>query len=44
MRWRWQIWRRLKWSRDKLDDAEKHIKAALAQNPNDAYNLSTSAI
>jgi Tfp pilus assembly protein PilF/predicted nucleic acid-binding Zn-ribbon protein len=26
---------------DKLDDAEKHIKAALAQAPNDAYNLST---
>ena len=23
-----------------LDDAEKHIKAALAQNPDDAYNLS----
>ncbi len=26
---------------NKLDDAEKHIKAALAQTPNDAYNLST---
>ena len=26
---------------DKLDDAEKHIKAAIAQAPNDAYNLST---
>jgi len=25
----------------KLDDAEKHIKAAVAQSPNDAYNLST---
>jgi tetratricopeptide (TPR) repeat protein len=25
----------------KLDDAEKHITAALAQSPNDAYNLST---
>ncbi|HEX3856415.1 MAG TPA: tetratricopeptide repeat protein [Verrucomicrobiae bacterium] len=25
----------------KLDDAEKHIKAAIAQNPDDAYNLST---
>jgi tetratricopeptide (TPR) repeat protein len=24
----------------KLDDAEKHIRAALAQNPDDAYNLS----
>jgi Flp pilus assembly protein TadD len=24
----------------KLDDAEKHIKAAVAQSPNDAYNLS----
>ncbi len=26
---------------DKLDDAEKHITAAVAQSPNDAYNLST---
>jgi Flp pilus assembly protein TadD len=26
---------------DKLDAAEKHIKAAVAQNPDDAYNLST---
>ena len=25
---------------DKLDDAEKHITAALAQSPDDAYNLS----
>jgi cytochrome c-type biogenesis protein CcmH/NrfG len=25
----------------KLDDAEKHIKAAVAQSPEDAYNLST---
>jgi tetratricopeptide (TPR) repeat protein len=25
----------------RLDDAEKHIKAAIAQNPDDAYNLST---
>ena len=25
----------------KLDDAEKHINAAIAQNPDDAYNLST---
>ncbi len=25
----------------KLDDAEKHITAALAQSPNDAYNLAT---
>jgi tetratricopeptide (TPR) repeat protein len=25
----------------KLDDAERHIKAAVAQTPNDAYNLST---
>ena len=25
----------------KLDDAEKHIKAAVAQSPDDAYNLST---
>ena len=25
----------------KLDDAEKHIKAAVVQSPNDAYNLST---
>jgi tetratricopeptide (TPR) repeat protein len=25
----------------KLDDADKHIQAAVAQNPNDAYNLST---
>jgi tetratricopeptide (TPR) repeat protein len=25
----------------KLDDAEKHIKAAIAQSPDDAYNLST---
>jgi Flp pilus assembly protein TadD len=25
---------------DKLDDAEKHIKAALAQSPDDAYDLS----
>ena len=25
---------------NKLDDAEKHIKQALAQSPNDAYNLS----
>ena len=25
----------------KLDDAEKHITAAVAQSPNDAYNLST---
>jgi tetratricopeptide (TPR) repeat protein len=25
----------------KLDDAEKHIKAAVAQSPNDAYNLTT---
>jgi Tfp pilus assembly protein PilF len=25
---------------NKLDDAEKHIKAALAQNPDDAYDLS----
>ena len=25
----------------KLDDADKHITAALAQSPNDAYNLST---
>jgi tetratricopeptide (TPR) repeat protein len=25
----------------KLDDADKHIQAAIAQNPNDAYNLST---
>src|SRR5208283_2159021 len=24
----------------KLDDAEKHIKEAVAQSPNDAYNLS----
>jgi len=24
----------------KLDDAEKHLKTALAQNPDDAYNLS----
>jgi Tfp pilus assembly protein PilF len=26
---------------DKLADAEKHIKAAVAQSPDDAYNLST---
>jgi Flp pilus assembly protein TadD len=26
---------------NKLDDAEKHIKAAVAQSPDDAYNLST---
>ncbi|HAO79058.1 MAG TPA: hypothetical protein DCQ92_08800 [Verrucomicrobia subdivision 3 bacterium] len=26
---------------DKLADAEKHIKAAIVQNPDDAYNLST---
>ncbi len=26
---------------DKLADAEKHLKAALAQSPDDAYNLST---
>jgi len=25
----------------RLDDAEKHIKAAVVQSPNDAYNLST---
>ena len=25
----------------KLDDAEKHIKEAVAQSPNDAYNLAT---
>ena len=25
----------------KLDDADKHIRAALVQSPNDAYNLST---
>jgi tetratricopeptide (TPR) repeat protein len=25
----------------RLDDAEKHIKAAVAQSPNDSYNLST---
>jgi tetratricopeptide (TPR) repeat protein len=25
----------------KLDDADKHIQAAVAQNPDDAYNLST---
>ena len=24
---------------NKLDDADKHIQAALAQSPNDAYNL-----
>jgi tetratricopeptide (TPR) repeat protein len=26
---------------DKLDDAEKHIKAAIAQDPDDAFNLAT---
>jgi len=26
---------------NKLADAEKHITAALAESPNDAYNLST---
>ena len=26
---------------DKLDDAEKHLNAAIAQSPDDAYNLST---
>ena len=26
---------------NKLDDAESHLKAALAINPNDAYTLST---
>ena len=26
---------------NKLDDAEKHIKAAIVQSPDDAYNLST---
>ena len=39
-RWCWPIWRRLNWSRTSSTTRKNTSQAAVAQSPDDAYNLS----